>query len=345
MDYIKLYFYNMAVILLIFLVDICTVNADSHVLQYYFTALKKSGQNPQWYSIVGIMDNLQILRYNSDSHKAEALYDWMKDPREPQTWEKNITHLAQEYEQQHCNSLQRIEELFNQSVEFHTYQIKFECVYFEDHSIGGHIEFGYNRKELLFFDRQKLLYYPAMDKAPILTEEWNRNEQSIRADKKFSEEHCVHLIDRYKKHVREELKTDVRPEVKVWGHRHSDGMGRLHCLVYGFHPRAVDVKWMRNGVDRIPSDEMTPILPHPDGTYRIRVSVEVVVSNNNFSCHVEHRSLEKTLSVDLEGFIDQSTSSKRRQKTALPLIASLLFITSLVLCVFKLRKHISTASR
>ena len=91
----------------------------------------------------------------------------------------------------------------------------------------------------------------------------------------------------------------VRPEVKVWGHRQSDDVTRLQCLVYGFHPRAVEVKWVRNGVDDVPSGEMSSILPHPDGTYQIRVSAEVPTKEGDtYSCHVDHSSLgAETLSV------------------------------------------------
>ncbi|XP_073454375.1 major histocompatibility complex class I-related gene protein-like [Aquarana catesbeiana] len=303
-------FSHAGVILLVSCLSVCTVHADSHVLQYYFTALKKSGEPLHWYSIVGVMDGLQLAKYKSDTQKVDSQYVWMKDSREPQMWEKNVTQLAHKYEQAHRNTLQRIERMFNQSVDFHTYQIKFECVYYEDCSIGGHTEFGYNGRELVFFDKQALKYFPAVEKAQILTQEWNRDQQTTRADKEFSEENCVEWINKYRKHVKEELKTNVPPEVKVWGRHRSDGMTRLQCLVYGFHPRSVEVKWVRNGEDHLPSDEHTPILPHPDGTYQIRVSVEVLVSNDTYSCHVEHRSLEKTLIVnlnemELEGFLDQ----------------------------------------
>ncbi|CAI9619002.1 unnamed protein product [Staurois parvus] len=44
---------------------------------------------------------------------------------------------------------------------------------------------------------------------------------------------------------------------------------------------------------------MTPILPHPDGTYQIRVSVEVPTKEGDtYFCHVDHSSLgDETLSV------------------------------------------------
>ncbi|PIO26671.1 hypothetical protein AB205_0088690, partial [Aquarana catesbeiana] len=100
----------------------------------------------------------------------------------------------------------------------------------------------------------------------------------------------------------------VRPEVKVWSRHLSDGVTRLQCLVYGFHPRPVDVKWVRNGTDHVPSDEITPILPHPDGTYQIKVSVEVPTrEGDTYSCNVDHSSLEgETLSV----IWDSSAKSK-----------------------------------
>ncbi|XP_077342840.1 uncharacterized protein LOC143987733 [Lithobates pipiens] len=98
----------------------------------------------------------------------------------------------------------------------------------------------------------------------------------------------------------------VCPEVKVWSRHLSDDVTRLHCLVYGFHPRPVDVKWVRNGKDDVPRDEMTPILPHPDGTYQIKVSVEVP-TKDTYSCNVNHSSLgDETLSV----IWDSSAKSK-----------------------------------
>ncbi|KAM5145648.1 major histocompatibility complex class I-related gene protein-like [Mantella aurantiaca] len=319
-------------LLLLSYLTLRTAQADSHVLQYYFTALKQAGEPLHWFSIVGIMDGLQIVRYNSEIHKVDSHYVWMKDPEEPHMWEKNLTQLAQKYEQKLCSTLQRIERMFNQPVDFHTYQIRFECVHYEDSSIGGHTEFGYNGRELIFFDKHQLKYVPAVEKAKLLTQEWNRDQQSIRADKEFSENHCIDWIIRYKEHVREELKTDVYPEVKVWGRRQSDGVTRLQCLVYGFHPRAVDVKWVRNGIDHLLSEEMTPILPHPDGTYQLKVTVDVpTTEGDTYSCHVDHSSLEETLIVnlkklELKGFPDHHHHHPEHHRLIrFPLLASLYY--------------------
>ncbi|XP_053329232.1 class I histocompatibility antigen, F10 alpha chain-like [Spea bombifrons] len=82
----------------------------------------------------------------------------------------------------------------------------------------------------------------------------------------------------------------VAPEVKVSAQT-SEGATKLHCQVYGFYPREVDVNWKRNEID-IPSDEAKQVLPNTDGTYQIRVTVEVTPKEgDSYSCHVDHGSL------------------------------------------------------
>ncbi|KAG8548831.1 hypothetical protein GDO81_023959 [Engystomops pustulosus] len=82
--------------------------------------------------------------------------------------------------------------------------------------------------------------------------------------------HCSFLV-----YISSFFSLSVQPKVKVSG-RESGDTTKLHCVVYGFHPRAVDVRWMKNGVDDVPTYETTHVLPNPDGTYQIRVSVDVI---------------------------------------------------------------------
>ncbi|XP_041429511.1 major histocompatibility complex class I-related gene protein-like isoform X2 [Xenopus laevis] len=92
----------------------------------------------------------------------------------------------------------------------------------------------------------------------------------------------------------------VPPKVKVSSSESESGT-KLHCWVYGFYPRDVEVKWIKNGRDEIYSEESAEILPNPDGTYQIRVSVEVTPEEGaTYSCHVDHSSLEKTMVVPFE---------------------------------------------
>ncbi|XP_077340674.1 H-2 class I histocompatibility antigen, Q8 alpha chain-like isoform X2 [Lithobates pipiens] len=231
LNHVKLY-------ILIYSLLVLEIHTDSHSLKYHFNVVSTKSTNFPLYSIVGIMDNTQIVHYNNEMRKAQPCDGWIDDPGDLQIWE-NITQLAQKYEEQHQSSLQHIERMINQS----------------------------------------------------------------------------------KAYLR----------VKVWGQHQLDGVTRLQCLVYGFHPRPVDVKWVRNGKDDVPSDEMTPILPHPDGTYQIRVSVEVPTRDRyNYSCYVDHSSLEETLTVKLD--LEDQKMGSLLTRTHVSLFAALLCSCLLVIC-------------
>uniref|UniRef100_A0A8C5PCV7 Ig-like domain-containing protein n=1 Tax=Leptobrachium leishanense TaxID=445787 RepID=A0A8C5PCV7_9ANUR len=62
----------------------------------------------------------------------------------------------------------------------------------------------------------------------------------------------------------------------------------------------MDVKWQKNGMD-VPSHEAKHVFPNSDGTYQIRVTVEVAAEDREgHSCHVDHASLDQTLTVKWE---------------------------------------------
>ncbi|KAM5145829.1 class I histocompatibility antigen, F10 alpha chain-like isoform 1-T1 [Mantella aurantiaca] len=175
------------------------------------------------------------------------------------------------------------------------------CELRDDGSTSGNTYIRYDGRDFIHLDKQRGIWIPTMHEAELTTQEWNSPEGRWGdLQRSYLDNDCIYWLKKFIEHGREDLEKRVRPEVKVWGRQKSDGVTRLQCLVYGFHPRAVDVKWVRNGEDHLPSDEMTPILPHPDGTYQIRVTAEVLNEGDTYSCHVDHSSLEEILTVKWE---------------------------------------------
>ncbi|KAM4019563.1 class I histocompatibility antigen, F10 alpha chain-like [Anomaloglossus baeobatrachus] len=169
------------------------------------------------------------------------------------------------------------------------------CERREDGSITGYDQYGYDGREFMALDTQNGIYIPTM--AQITTQRWNSPEvQAEERDKNYLENECIEYLQKHVENGREDLERRVRPRVKVSGQQKGDSM-KLHCQVYGFHPRAVDVKWM-NGKDEVASYETTNVLPNPDGTYQIRVSAEVTPKEgDNYICNVDHKSLEEPLNI------------------------------------------------
>ncbi|XP_068106337.1 class I histocompatibility antigen, F10 alpha chain-like isoform X2 [Hyperolius riggenbachi] len=283
--------------LILLILGVSGVYGDSHSLRYYTTAVSAPGSGLPVFSMVGYVDDREISNYNSHTRRCLPKTEWMKK-LDLEYWERQ-TQIAQNNEAVHKNSAQTVMKRFNQTGGIHIVQRMYGCELRDDGSTAGYQQVGYDGRDFLYLDTQRGIWIPAMHEAQITTQRWNKPEERVgEMQKNYLENICTVWLKKYINNGREDLERRVRPVVKVWGRQHPDGVTRLQCLAYGFHPRAVDVKWVRNGEDHIPSDEASPILPHPDGTYQTRVSVEVPTrEGDTYSCHVEHSSLEKNLSV------------------------------------------------
>ncbi|KAM4641248.1 uncharacterized protein O3C94_015629 [Discoglossus pictus] len=278
----------------------CTVvwSILCHSLHYYFTAVSTPNPELPVYSIVGYVDDMVFGRYNSKTRRAQPLNTWMKERVDHEHWETQ-TNIAQYYEERIQHDARQIHKLFNKTYglsDGYTYQVKFACELNEDGTTDGYEEFGYNGKEFIFFDKKNAQYIPITREAQIIVPFWGGQQRQ----KDFIEKDCIGWMKKYLMYGKDELESKVPPKVKVSGHQ-SGEVTKLHCMVYGFYPRSVDVKWVKNGIDNVYSEEAKQILPNPDGTFQIRVTVLVTPQDKDiYTCHVDHGSLEETLIVKWE---------------------------------------------
>ncbi|XP_073454391.1 putative HLA class I histocompatibility antigen, alpha chain H [Aquarana catesbeiana] len=276
---------------------------EPYILRYDFTTDSTPGAGNPSYQAVGYVDDIQISRYDSETQRVQLLLPWMETNINPQHWE-NQTRIAQYYEGRQQEITHDILKHFNNTKDRKNglvLQVRFWCLMSgdEDDNYSGYEEFAANGDLFIALDTFMSTYVPLMVGAKKITDAWNSRKSSAEKQKWYMEQECKTWFKVYLDYMKETLKP-VRPEVKVWGHHQSEEKTRLHCLAYGFHPRAVDVKWVKNGEDHLPLDEISPILPHPNGTYQIRVSVEVPTrEGDTYSCHVQHSSLEDVLIVTL----------------------------------------------
>ncbi|CAH2314639.1 MHC class Ia alpha antigen [Pelobates cultripes] len=271
------------------------VRLKGHSLRYYHTAVSAPGHGLPQYSSVGYVDGIQIKTYNSDTGRTVPVAPWMKR-LESDYWEgetQNGNNAVAVYKTNVRIAMYR----YNQTGGFHSFQEMYGCELRDDGSTSGYWQYGYDGKDFLALDTERGVYIPLTDRAQRSTQRWNDpRELAGERAQYYLQTECIKWLREYIELGKEELDRRVPPEVKV-SSQQSDGVSKLHCQVYGFYPRDVDVIWKRNGIE-IPFDETKQVLPNTDGTYQITVTVEVLPDEREkYSCHVDHSSLNETLIV------------------------------------------------
>uniref|UniRef100_A0A6I8PR01 Ig-like domain-containing protein n=1 Tax=Xenopus tropicalis TaxID=8364 RepID=A0A6I8PR01_XENTR len=293
---------NMAGILplvcLIFSLGTSVVYSGSHTLRFHVTKLTAPYPGFPDYMLLAYVDDLRFARYNNELNRCEFWIPALGALNERITKQKNYTH---NFKISHHQKTKLLTDLYNKTSgkdAIHVYQTKSACVMHEDGTISAYQEVAFNGKELIAYDYQMGTFIPTTPEAQVAAQVWN--EDYAKIEKVFLENFCTHRLSWYLPALASHLEKLVPPKVKV-SISESDSGAELHCRVYGFYPRDVEVKWIKNGRDEIHSEEAAQILPNPDGTYQIRVSVGVTPEGGaTYSCHVEHSSLEKTLVVPFE---------------------------------------------
>uniref|UniRef100_F7D0L9 Major histocompatibility complex class I antigen n=1 Tax=Xenopus tropicalis TaxID=8364 RepID=F7D0L9_XENTR len=282
---------------LLLTLGVSAVYSGSHSLRYYYTAVSDRAFGLPEFSTAGYVDETQIERYSSDNGKSEPAAQWMKQNEGPE-YRDEQTQILKGNEAVFKHNVKVAMDRFNQTSGTHIVQSMYGCELREDGSTRGYEQDGYDGREFLALDTERWVYVPSMREAQLTTQKWNSPEvNEPERERNYLENICIEWLKRYLGYGQAELERRVRPHVKI-SDRQSDGNTELHCQAYGFYPREIDVKWVRNGKDDVHSEEAKEILPNPDGSYQLRVTAEVTPKEgDSYACHVEHSSLEEKLIV------------------------------------------------
>ncbi|XP_066437468.1 class I histocompatibility antigen, F10 alpha chain-like isoform X2 [Eleutherodactylus coqui] len=278
------------------LLTVTAVYGDSHSLRYCYMGVWAPGTGIPEFFKVGYVDDRQTWVYSSDTGRAVPVAPWMKEV--PEYWEAE-SKISKGEETLFKYEIKIFMNRFNHTEGLHFVQVITGCELRDDGSTTGYEQFRYDGREYMYLDVQAATYIPTMAEAQITTERWNSPDVRMwEGTKYYLEKVCIPNLKGYMESGRQDLERRVQPGVKVMGWE-SGEITKLHCLVYGFYPRAVDVKWIKNRTDEVPTYQTTHVLPNPDGTYQIRVTAEVIPQEgDSYSCYVDHSSLEKPLFVD-----------------------------------------------
>ncbi|XP_030053107.1 HLA class II histocompatibility antigen, DRB1-10 beta chain-like [Microcaecilia unicolor] len=190
------------------------------------------------------------------------------------------------------------------------HQVKIECHFGAGGQGMRYLERQFiNREEYAYFDSDIGRYVGRTERGVWQAENWNNDTAFIEGEKADVDRFCRHNYGAYKPFTEQRT---VLPKVKITPTRSPslEHQNLLVCMVSGFFPSEIQVKWLRNGVEES-RVVYAQLLQNGDWTYRVDAILETVLEHGDtYTCEVEHSSLQQPLRVNWEPETSESARSK-----------------------------------
>ncbi|XP_032065704.1 major histocompatibility complex class I-related gene protein-like isoform X1 [Thamnophis elegans] len=273
-------------------------------MKYFYISISdpSQGQQPHFVSL-GYVDDQLFVHYDSHSRRMKRRVSWMEKvgKEDPQYWDRE-TQIFRGYEELFRVNLQALRILYNQSEGLHTLQEMSGCELRGDGSKGGFIQYGYEGRTFITFDKETLTWVAHDPQAQIALRKLNVLPGLNEREKVYLEEICIDWLEKFLSYGKDTLLRTETPKVTVSSRKEvEDGIETHVCRVDGFYPREIDASWRSDGEEWLEETFHVSVAPNADGTYHYWLSIRIdPKERSRYRCHVEHGGLQEPLDLELK---------------------------------------------
>ncbi|XP_054483471.1 major histocompatibility complex class I-related gene protein-like [Anoplopoma fimbria] len=258
---------------LLMIISLHGATAVTHSLKYFYTASSGVPNFPKFVT-VGLVDEIQMFHYDSNTRRAKPKQDWMSNATadDPTYWQRQTGNLLVT-QQAFKADIETAKQRFNQTGGVHIVQNMYGCEWDDEtDEVKGYDQYGYDGEDFISFDLKTETWIAPKQQAVITKHKWDNNRAEIAQIKNYLTQDCPEWVKKYVNYGRSSLMRTERPSVSLLQKTPSSPVS---CHATGFYPDRASLFWRREGEELHEDVDHGEILPNHDGSFQMSVDLKL----------------------------------------------------------------------